>query len=96
MDMIRTIAAMLLIVLGCTLDILSFVLAVRRLRGNGPSGIPVVPLVMESAGALLLGNSLGIGWSTTRMLLLLALGYHVTLQFLLPLLLHVLLRTVGK
>lgn len=41
-------------------DLLNFALGVRRLRGDGPSGVPLI-------GMLLFGIAIGIGWATSMM-----------------------------
>jgi hypothetical protein len=86
----------LMVALAVIIDITSLVLGVRRLRGNGPSGTPLV-------GLLVFGIAIGIGYVQGLIAGDLAqqavIGYaifHLAANFGILLILHWLLKLLGK
>ena len=86
-------------VVALLVDLASFALGVRRLRGNGASGVPVIGLVAFAAGAFAVYRSGSISWNAMSVYVKSYLLVHFALQFGLLLVVHWLLRLwekVGK
>lgn len=84
----------LLVCIGLAVDLFSLALGIRRLRGDGPSGLPLVSVVPYGIAALVVlpvihlsGAIRMFGW------LLLA---HFVLQFGILLILHLALKAIGR
>ena len=85
-----------IIILGLCIDIGTFYLGMRRLRGDGPSGVPVVGFVVVASGlaVLCIGDAF-----TQAEVLGLAKVYgliHIMLNFGILLIADVVLRIFGK
>jgi hypothetical protein len=71
------------ILIGVAIDLGSMVLGIRRVFGSGPSGIPVVSVLLYALGSALLASEYGsITWGVFGALCLL----HVICQFFVVLL----------
>jgi hypothetical protein len=81
--MIIATIGLIFILAGLVLDVLSLFLGVRRVFGNGPSGVPVIPLVLYALGVLMSPPVKGFeAWMVFGLLVLI----HFLCQFLLLLL----------
>ncbi len=86
------VTGVVLITVALLVDLASFALGVRRLRGNGASGVPVIGLVAFAAGAFGVYRSGSISWNEMTVYVKSYLLVHLALQFGLLLVLHWLLR----
>mgnify|MGYP006159851433 CR=1 FL=1 len=86
----------MLITVALLVDLVSFALGMRRLRGDGASGVPVIGLITFAAGALTVYWSGRIRWDAMIRYIKWYAVVHVALQFGLLLILHSLLRLWEK
>jgi hypothetical protein len=76
--MIATVIGNTLILSGIALDLLSLFLGIRRILRNGPSGVPVVPLLLYFFGTFVL--SMGHSSIAVRLFGVLVV-VHILCQF---------------
>lgn len=91
MGVVIASVAGLLIAYGLLLDVLSLARGIRRMRGNGPSGIPVVPLAFYFLACNLLAAASVTTFVAAATLFLALLVIHVLCQFVILLVLDLLL-----
>lgn len=76
----NTLISFVLITLGFALDILSSYLYCRRIsRDKGPSGLPLIPLLLQITGFSLISGKINI-----LLGIIVVLISHVFLQFYIP------------
>lgn len=70
---IQFIVATILFGLGLSLDLLSSFLGIRRISGNGPSGVPVIPFILYIMGII----ALRVPALNSLVLIILSLLVHI-------------------
>ncbi|MBU3925000.1 hypothetical protein KJ854_03615 [Patescibacteria group bacterium] len=70
-------AGLIIITIGLIIDLVNCVLGIKRINGNGPSGIPLIPFVFYAIGIFLLKDL-----SMAAKLELIVLSFFVHLLFL--------------
>lgn len=90
------ILGIILIVVALFVDLASFALGVRRLRGDGPSGVPIIGLLAFAGGALAIYKSGSIGWDQAITYAKWYILVHIMLQFGLLFMVDVLLRILHR
>lgn len=81
--------AILLGLVGLVIDVGCFWLGLRRLRGEGPSGIPLVSLMFYAASIGLFWLAFDLTFATVRVMFYVSIALHVVLQFVLLLAVHI-------
>jgi uncharacterized membrane protein YhaH (DUF805 family) len=84
------------ILAGVSIDIAGFVLGIRRLRGNGPSGVPIVGFVIVLIGVSLLYASNQLSGTDVKSYVAVYGLIHILLQFGLLVLLELMLRLLRR
>lgn len=95
-DSLIASAGVALIVAGVLLDLASLGLGLRRLRGNGPSGVPIVGFLLMVAGIYLSCHSKIIPQDSRSVAVSIALITHLGLQFGILAILHLCLPLEGR
>ena len=81
-----------MILSGIALDLFSLLLGLRRLRGNGPSGVPIVSLFFYMIGVPLISETRSFGWMLFGVLVL----FHFMCQLIIILIAYAVLKWWGR